>query len=161
MNAALMISAVIVVLYVSYMIRNKRKSFDPEFDLATVNEKMMLAEKTRINLNAMEQLATDIAVSNPDMQIVINMQWLGYDGEMYSYDLFLDGYNTATESMAAITERESSELREQLAYQCSELNNVTMRRHYDRQNVPKIKAIGEWLQHGQDVREMWNADDDS
>ena len=160
MNVALIVLAAITILYVSHEIeKRKREERFTDFDLATMNEKFMRAEQTRINLNAMENLATDLAASSPEMQIVLQIQWLGFDGEKYTYDLFCDGINTASDNLKEITEREIHELREELAYECAELNYETMHRRDSRQFVPNIKKIGEWLNAGKDVREMWNDDE--
>lgn len=148
MNVALLILGIILLIYVDVQIeRRKVEHRDAEFDLATVNEKIIKADQTRINLNAMEQLATDLRVSSPEMQIVLQITWLDFNGESHVYDLYCDGINTATESMQAVTEREIYELREALAYQCAELNYVTASSEEKQDGVRKniIKQVGEWL----------------
>lgn len=148
MNVALLILGIILLIYVDVQIeRRKVEHRDAEFDLATVNEKIIKADQTRINLNAMEQLATDLRVSSPEMQIVLQITWLDFNGESHVYDLYCDGINTATESMQAVTEREIFELREALAYQCAELNYVTASSEEKQDGVRKniIKQVGEWL----------------
>lgn len=81
MNAALLILGIILLIYVDVQIeRRKAEEYrDAEFDLATVNEKIIKADQTRINLNAMEQLATDLRVSSPEMQIVLQITWLDFN----------------------------------------------------------------------------------
>ena len=148
MNAALLILGIIFLIYVDVQIERRKEEYrDAEFDLATVNEKIIKADQTRINLNAMEQLATDLRVSSPEMQIVLQITWLDFNGESHVYDLYCDGINTATESMQAVTEREIFELREALAYQCAELNYVTANNEEKQDGVRKniIKQVGEWL----------------
>ena len=148
MNAALLILGIIFLIYVDVQIERRKEEYrDAEFDLATVNEKIIKADQTRINLNAMEQLATDLRVSSPEMQIVLQITWLDFNGESHVYDLYCDGINTATESMQAVTEREIYELREALAYQCAELNYVTASNEEKQDGVRKniIKQVGEWL----------------
>ena len=74
MNAALLILGIIFLIYVDVQIERRKEEYrDAEFDLATVNEKIIKADQTRINLNAMEQLATDLRVSSPEMQIVLQI----------------------------------------------------------------------------------------
>lgn len=160
MNAALLILGIILLIYVDVQIeRRKAEEYrDAEFDLSTVNEKLIKADQTRINLNAMEQLATDLRVSSPEMQIVLQITWLDFNGESHVYDLYCDGINTATESMQAVTEREIFELREALAYQLADLNHETMHeQNYERNNTI-LSKIGEWLNAGKDLREMWRKD---
>lgn len=148
MNAALLILGIILLIYVDVQIERRKVEYrDAEFDLATVNEKIIKADQTRINLNAMEQLATDLRVSSPEMQIVLQITWLDFNGDSHVYDLYCDGINTATESMQAVTEREIYELREALTYQCAELNYVTASNEEKQDGVRKniIKQVGEWL----------------
>lgn len=147
MNAALLILGIILLIYVDVQIeRRKAEEYrDAEFDLATVNEKIIKADQTRINLNAMEQLATDLRVSSPEMQIVLQITWLDFNGESHVYDLYCDGINTATESMQAVTEREIYELREALAYQLADLNRETMHEQNYERNDTILSKIGEWL----------------
>lgn len=159
MNVALLILGIILLIYVDVQIeRSKVEYRDAEFDLATVNEKIIKADQTRINLNAMEQLATDLRVSSPEMQIVLQITWLDFNGESHVYDLYCDGINTATESMQAVTEREIYELREALAYQLADLNRETMHERNNERNDTILSKIGEWLNAGKDVREMWRKD---
>lgn len=148
MNIALLILGIILLIYVDVQIERRKGEYrDAEFDLATVNEKIIKADQTRINLNAMEQLATDLRVSSPEKQIVLQITWLDFNGESHVYDLYCDGINTASESMQAVTEREIYELREALAYQCAELNYVTASNEEKQNGVRKniIKQVGEWL----------------
>lgn len=157
MNIALLILGLIFLIYVSVQIERKKKSeeyHDTEFDLSTVNEKLIRADQTRIDLNSMESLLTDLSVASPEMQIVLRLTWLDLDGEQHTYDLYCDGINTASESMRSVSEREVFELREALSYQLADLNRETMRRQSSRQNGTILGKIGEWLQDGKDVREM-------
>ena len=159
MNIALLILGIIFLIYVDVQIERRKEEYrDAEFDLATVNEKIIKADQTRINLNAMEQLATDLRVSSPEMQIVLQITWLDFNGESHVYDLYCDGINTATESMQAVTEREIYELREALAYQLADLNRETMHERNNERNDTILSKIGEWLNAGKDVREMWRKD---
>ena len=127
MNGLLLILCIAFLLYVSSKIE-KRKNEEPiypDFDLAGANEKIDIVSETRIDLNAMEQLATDLQVSTPDMQFVIQLAWIGRDGKDHTYDLYIDGQNTATDAISLITEREINELRQALAYECAELSYET------------------------------------
>jgi hypothetical protein len=92
------------------------------------------------------------------MQIVLQITWLDFNGDSHVYDLYCDGINTATESMQAVTEREIYELREALAYQLADLNRETMHERNNERNDTILSKIGEWLNAGKDVREMWRKD---
>ena len=128
MNGILLILCIAFLLFASSKIESRKQEEEPEyldFDLAGANEKIDIVSETRIDLNAMEQLATDLQVSTPDMQFVIQLAWIGRDGKDHTYDLYIDGQNTATDAIALITEREINELRQSLAYECAALSRET------------------------------------
>lgn len=128
MNGLLLILCIAFLLFASSKIESRKQEEEPEyldFDLAGANEKIDIVSETRIDLNAMEQLATDLQVSTPDMQFVIQLAWIGRDGKDHTYDLYIDGQNTATDAISLIAEREINELRQALAYECAELSYET------------------------------------
>lgn len=142
------LSIIYLVAIAVFFVRSVRRLSNPEeeaddFDLMTVSEKFEVAKRTSDDLHGMEQLLTDMDTCSDDRQAVVQLSWLGEDGELHAYDLYCDGTNTATECMREIAERETSDLRAALAYQCDALAKATRRRKNRRQN--DAQAIGEWL----------------
>lgn len=158
MNAALFIFAVFAVAYISNRISNRSPYTD--FDLAGMNEKFSIAENTRRNLNATEQLASDLQLCTPERQIVLHLEWLSDEEQTQYYDLFCDGYNIATDRMREIIEREIKDLRKELSYECSALEKATRSRKKRRIYGAQIRRMGEWMNAGKDVRDMWSNDSD-
>ena len=158
MDGILLIVGVAILLVISSRIEKKKKSEYVDFDLAGMNEKLNIADETRKGLNAMEELATDIQTSSPDLQIVIHLTWVSHDGEPREYDLYIDGCNTASDAMNMIIEREINDLRTALAYECAALSYETRSRKSDRKNV--IQKAWEWLNDGKDVRDVWQENGD-
>jgi hypothetical protein len=152
-HIALIIVGLLCVAYLSRRIRKRSPYID--FDLASANEKFEMASQTRRNLNAMENLMTELQVSSPERQIVIHMEWIADEEIMQQYDLYCDGYNLATDKMREISEREINELRNQFAYQCNQLQRATRHRKNDRLNDEQKRKIGEWLSGEKDVRDVW------
>lgn len=111
-----------------------------DFDLATVTEKMEIAHETNTALNDMEELITELDASNADRQTVVQIRWLGDDGENHKHDLYCDGMNTATECLRAIAERETHDLRKALSYQCSVLAHYTRQRKNGGKNEKKARG---------------------
>ena len=112
-----------------------------DFDLATVSEKFEIAHETNKALDDMEQLLTDLDTCTTDRQTVVQIRWLGDDGENHEHDLYCDGMNTATECLREIAEREAHDLRRLLAYQCQTLAGATRGRKIGGKN--RRKARGE------------------
>lgn len=111
-----------------------------EFDLLTVSEKFEVAKQTNDSLHGMEQLATDLDLCSDESIKVIEISWVGDDGENHKYDLYCDGTNTATECMRDIAQRETYDLRRVLSYQCNALAKATRHRKNGRKN--DIDEIG-------------------
>lgn len=140
MNLSLLLIGLLCIGYVSRRIR-KRSPYN-DFDLAGMNEKFFMAEQTRRNLNAMENLMTELQTSSPERQIVLHIEWLADDEIAQQYDLFCDGYNTATDRMREIVEREINDLRNEFAYEVTELQKATRSRKNNRKYNEQIRRIG-------------------
>lgn len=116
-----------------------------EFDLMTVSEKFEIARKTNSDLQDMEQLITDLDLCSDDNQKIIQISWIGEDGENHEYDLYCNGTNLATECMQDIAQRETYDLRRVLSYQCDVLARATRSRKNGGKNG--IETVGEWLEN--------------
>lgn len=111
-----------------------------DFDLATVSEKFEMAHETNEALDVMEQLLTDLDTCTTDRQTVVQISWLGEDGQDHTHDLYCDGMNTATECLREIAEREAHDLRKLLAYQCQTLAGATRGRKISGKNNRKARG---------------------
>lgn len=108
--------------------RGLDESPDPDFDLLTVAEKRKAVDRTAEELEAAEQLITDLSLCSDAYLMSVRVKWIGDDGEKYAYDLICDGDNAASVDLAEIMEREVSELRVLLAYRCENLAKSTRSR---------------------------------
>lgn len=149
--ASLLAIALFVALAVKAirMLRGDEDSPDPDFDLMTVAEKRKAVDATAEELEAAEQLITDLSLCSEDYLLSVRVKWLGDNGEKYTYDLICDGINTASVNLTEIMEREVSELRASLAYRCEKLAKVTRSRTIGGKNDASDERGGllRWLRN--------------
>lgn len=131
------------------MLRGENESPDPDFDLLTVEEMRKTVDSTAEELEAAEQLLTDLSLCSEDYLLSVRVKWLGDNGEKYTYDLICDGINTASADLTEIMEREVSELRASLAYRCEKLAKVTRSRKNGGKNNASDERGGllRWLRN--------------
>lgn len=150
------VSVLLMVLLIRHAIKERMAETTDdlsEFDVMSVAEKFETARVTNDNLQAMEQLLTDLSVCDAGDQIkVVRLSWTGDNGIRHEYDLYCDGVNLATENMTAIAEREISDLKQALSYQCGQLYEATRSRKNDRKNGRRGELINEFVRR---VRERY------
>lgn len=140
---------VIVAVKAIRMWRGDDDSPDPDFDLLTVEEMRKTVDSTAEELEAAEQLITDLSLCSEDYLLSVRVKWLGDNGEKYTYDLICDGINTASADLTEIMEREVSELRGALAYRCEKLAKVTRSRKIGGKNdgTDERGGLFRWLRN--------------
>ena len=152
MNLTLILMGILIIAYISR--RMRKKSPYNDFDLAGMNEKFQMAEDTRNALNAMEQLLTELQTVNPERQLVIHLEWLADEEQTNSYELFCDGYDTATEHMRLIAEYEINALRHELSYECAALSYATRGRGFGKNRITR-ELQGKIQSFVMDVKGEW------
>ena len=133
--------------------KDKSEEQEPlDFSHLTVKEQLAIANKTAEMISDLEQLITDMQESRIDDIMMLHIEWIGRDDRQHEISIGCDGYNTATECMTEIAEREAEDLKNELAHQCTALSDHG--RH--RQNRGHISMIrrGEALEDDEAMHTM-------
>lgn len=143
-NKALAILYMILLIALIVYLANKRLQNDKiedheeiDFSHLTVKEQLAIANKTAETISDLEQLITDMQESRLEDVMMLHIEWIGRDDRQHQISLGCDGYNTATQCMIEIGEREAIDMKNELAYQCAALSDHA--RH--RQNRGQISMI--------------------
>lgn len=137
------ITAVLMLLGWNVVVPALNKREEPEedvpeeildFEYMSVREQIKTTSETSEALWSMEQLQTDLSLSDEDDVLVMRLEWIGRDGKAYSYDLFCNGENAASEYLTAIAEQEDYALRKTLAHHCTVLAKTARSRKNGRKN---------------------------
>lgn len=86
------------------------------FSLLPYAEKIRELNELTADLEMIEQMRTDLALLNADNVQTVTLQWQDSTGVDREYTVLLDGQNTAHACMSEIMERESFDLRAEIAY---------------------------------------------
>lgn len=137
----------LLIAAVVYLVKRSRHAEDEtepddDFEYLTVREQLAIANQTADSIAEAEQLITDMQESAVEDVMVLHIAWLGRDNMQHTIALDCNGCNTSTECMIQISEREISDLKNDLAKQIAILSDRGRRRLNRRQNGAEQKGEG-------------------